>query len=94
MLWPHALSARPRSGLYLLAMNERDAKFFRPLWLRVGLTIVVGGWFLFETFLSQDQLWMVITGIAFGYCIYSFFLTFPKNLPAPPADKPPTQPGG
>jgi len=66
-------------------MNERDAKFFRPLWIRIGLTVGLAAWFVGETLLSHDQLWMGITAIGTVYCVWNFFLKFPKDVPASPA---------
>ena len=81
-------------------MNERDAKFFRPLWIRILVTGLVAVWFVLEVVFSHDQLWMGITGIGVVYCVWNFFLRFPKELPvetspavpAPPAEEPPKQP--
>jgi hypothetical protein len=72
-------------------MNERDTKFFRPLWLRIGLTAAIAAWFLFEALYSHDQFWMLITAAAFAYCIWSFFISYPKGVPTP-GDQPPSEP--
>ena len=77
-------------------MNDRDLRFFRPLWVRLAVTGIVVVWFLVETILSHDMLWIGITAIGVIYCIWNFFLTFPKDLPAadpanpapPPAEPP------
>ena len=81
-------------------MNERDTKFFRPLWLRLLLTAICVVWFVLEAVFSHDPLWMTITGGAIAYCVWNFFLRFPKaapavaapDAPAPPPANPPTQP--
>jgi hypothetical protein len=67
-----------------MAMNQRDADFFRPLWRRIVVTGVVGAWFTYETFFSRDSLWITITAVGFVYCIWNFFLRFPKDPPATP----------
>jgi hypothetical protein len=74
-------------------MNERDTNFFRPLWIRVLVTGVLAAWFVAETVFSHDQLWMGITGIGVLYCVWNFFLRFPRQTPAAPAptDEPPKQ---
>ena len=82
-----------------MAMNERDAKFFRPLWIRVGVTALLVVWFILEAVFSHDQLWMGITAIGAVYCVWNFFLRW-KDLPpvtpaaeaVPPPSEPPTQP--
>jgi hypothetical protein len=83
----------------LVAMNERDAKFFRPLWIRVLVTGVVAVWFVLEAVLSHDQLWMGITAVGVIYCVWNFFLRFPKDAPIDaataipaPSEEPPKQP--
>jgi hypothetical protein len=74
-------------------MNEKDAKFFRPLWLRIAITVFVGAWFCWETLYTHESMWMVITAAAFAYCVWNFFLRFPKDQPAasPPTDETPKQ---
>jgi len=84
----------------LKPMNERDAKFFRPLWIRVLVTGLLVVWFALEAVFSHDQLWMGVTAVGVVYCVWNFFLRFPKEVPvdapaavpAPPADEPPKQP--
>ena len=68
-------------------MNERDAAFFRPLWRRVLVTAILVLWFGYETFFSHDTLWIAISGAGLAYCIWNFFLKFPK---APEDNTPPT----
>ena len=65
-------------------MNERDTNFFRPLWIRVLVTGIVAVWFVLEAVLSHDQLWMGITAVGVVYCVWNFFLRFPKDQPAAP----------
>ncbi len=78
---------------YAAPMNERDAKFFRPLWIRVGVTGVLVVWFALETLLSHDNMWITITGIGIAYCVWNFFLRFPKETPpSAPTDAPPPAP--
>ena len=84
----------------LTAMNERDTKFFRPLWIRALVTGLVAVWVVLEVVFSHDQLWMGITAVGVIYCVWNFFLRFPKDVPVdapaavpvPPADEPPKQP--
>ena len=60
--------ARSRLALYVIPMkqmNERDAQFFRPLWLRVLVTGGLAVWFGLEAYFSHVELWMTVTGLAF-----------------------------
>ena len=79
-------------------MRENDMNWFRPLWRRVAVTAVVALWFGYESLFSHEQMWIGITGVALVYCVWNFFLRFPKDVPAarpavpPPApDEPPKQ---
>lgn len=65
-------------------MNQKDADFFRPLWRRVLVTAVVVAWFAYETFFSRESLWITITAIAVVYCVWNFFLRYPKDPGTPP----------
>ena len=62
-----------------MAMNQKDADFFRPLWRRVVITAVVAVWCAYESFFSHDQMWIVITSVALVYCVWNFFLRFPRE---------------
>jgi hypothetical protein len=64
-----------------MALNDRDLKFFRPLWLRVALTAGLAVWCGLEAVLSHDQLWIGVTGFGVAYCLYNFFWKWPKSLP-------------
>jgi hypothetical protein len=65
-----------------MALKQSDADFFRPLWRRILVTVLVTGWFAFEIVYSRDQLWIVVTGAALAYCLWTFFIRFPKEPPA------------
>lgn len=67
-----------------MAMNSRDADFFRPLWRRVVITAVVAVWFCYEAFFSHETLWITITAVALAYCVWNFFLRFPKDAGGTP----------
>ena len=62
-----------------MAINSKDADFFRPLWRRVVVTVVIAVWFGYETLFSKDQLWITITTIGLAYCVWNLLLRFPKD---------------
>ena len=64
-----------------MALSDRDLKFFRPLWLRVAITVALAAWCALEIILSHDQLWIGVTGFGVAYCLYNFFWKWPKTLP-------------
>lgn len=70
-------------------MNEKDANWFKPLWRRVAVTAVVIVWFGFEALFTHEPMWMTISGIGIAYCVWTFFIRFPKDAasttPAVPA---------
>jgi len=75
--------ARPR---------EQDHPFYKPLWIRVLIVVVVAGWLVFEIMQGSDAMWVMIAVAFLAYSIYIFFITFPKDKPdagskddAPPA---------
>lgn len=74
-------------------MNEKDATWFRPLWRRVVVTCVVIGWFGFEAIFTREPLWLAISGFGIAYCIWTFFIRFPKDAPAAPAARAAPAPG-
>jgi hypothetical protein len=67
-----------------MALKQADVDFFRPLWRRVLATAVVVAWCGYEVFFSKDQLWITITAIAVAYCVWNFFLRYPKDTGGPP----------
>lgn len=77
-----------------MALNERDLKFFRPLWLRIGITAALAIWCALEITFTHEQLWIGITGVGVAYCLYNFFWKWPKTLPAAAAPAGATPPSG
>jgi hypothetical protein len=67
-----------------MALNQRDTDFFRPMWRRIAVTIVVAAWFGYETLFSKDSLWITITAIGLVYCVWNFFLRYPQDKPGTP----------
>ena len=73
-------------------MKDSEIEWFRPLWLRVVVTVLVAAWFAWETFWNRDQLWMIITGAALAYAVWNLFIAYkpppPKKTGAPAAGGP------
>lgn len=68
-------------------MKDSELEWFRPLWLRGLVTGLVAVWFIWETFFTRDQLWMVITGAALAYAVWNLFIKFDKTAGKTGADK-------
>ena len=72
-------------------MKDSEIEWFRPLWLRVLVTVLVSAWFAWETFWNRDQLWMIITGAALAYAVWNLFIAYkppPKKISGPAASEP------
>jgi hypothetical protein len=59
-----------------MAMNERDAVFFRPLWRRILLVAVAAAWSAFEWW-NGDSFWGTLTAGLTAYGIWAYLITFP-----------------
>lgn len=70
-------------------MNTKDASFFRPLWRRIAVTAFCAVWAVIEI-IGRDQMWIFITLGLTAYAAWSFFIAFPKEAPATPAEATPT----
>lgn len=82
-----------------MALNQKDADFFRPLWRRVVVTAVVAVWFGYEALFSRDPLWITITAVGLAYCVWNLFLRYPQNSAGSPPGTtgdgtPPVAPSG
>lgn len=64
--------------------NDLDNPFYRPLWRRIAIVVVVAGWFAFEMLVGHDPLWQVVAGGLLAYAIWFFLLRY-----HPPGDEPP-----
>lgn len=67
-------------------MKDSELEWFRPLWLRLLVTGLVAAWFVWETFINQDQLWMIITGAALAYAVWNLFIRFDGKGDKPPGE--------
>jgi hypothetical protein len=59
-------------------VRQSEIEFFRPLWRRVAVTAFCGIWCALEWYWNEP-FWGMVTGAAFAFCLFSFFLTFPKD---------------
>lgn len=54
--------------------------FFRPLWIRVLVTLVCLGWSAVE-FAGGTPFWGILFGAAGVYCAWQFFVVFAPRGP-------------
>jgi len=52
---------------------------FRPLWVRILVTIFVAGWAAYEWLVSKDQFWGILTLAMLGWAVYTFFIAPDKK---------------
>jgi len=57
-------------------MNEPDAVFFRPLWRRILLVVVVASWSALEWW-NGDSFWGTLTAGVTAYAIWAYLIAFP-----------------
>ena len=69
-----------------MAMKARDVSFFRPLWRRIAVTAFCAVWAVIEI-IGRDQTWILISLALTAYAGWTFFIAFPKDVPATETDK-------
>jgi hypothetical protein len=62
-------------------MTDNELEWFRPLWLRIIVAALVAAWFGWEVLVSRDTLWMLITGAALAYAVWSLFIAYKEPPP-------------
>jgi hypothetical protein len=60
-----------------MALQDNDLKWFRPLWRRVGLAILLAIWLGWELLFTRDMFWALLVGAALAYVGWNFFYSFP-----------------
>jgi hypothetical protein len=56
--------------------GDRNTAFFRPLWRRVAVVVLLAAWTGVEL-VYGDHTWALITGAILAYSVWTFFITFP-----------------
>ena len=59
--------------------REQDHPFYKPLWRRVVIVIVIALWLAFELYMGSG--WLAVAAGALAYAVYTFFITWPKDAP-------------
>ena len=59
--------------------KEQDHPFYKPLWVRVLIVVVVAGWLAFEVMQNSGGLWIGLAAAFLAYAVYMFFITWPKD---------------
>lgn len=58
-------------------MNERDTKFFKPLWRRLAVMALCFVWIGWE-FTNGVTLWLLLAGALTLYSFWTLFLNFDR----------------
>lgn len=68
--------------------NQADKDFFRPLWRRVAVVVLLAVWFAWEALYVREQLWLVIVGGTLAYAVWTFFISWKDDggTTPPPAE--------
>lgn len=56
-----------------MKLFDMNHDWLRPLWVRVLIVVVAGGWGVFE-WINEQHVWAVIFLVMAGYAFWSFFL--------------------
>jgi hypothetical protein len=69
-------------------VKDSEIEWFRPLWLRVVITVAIALWCAYEVFISRDGLWIAITCAALAYAVWNLFIRYDARAAAvnKPAD--------
>lgn len=62
-----------------MASREQQHPFYKPLWRRVAIVLVVAAWLAFELHQGSDALWVAIAAGMLFYAVYTFFITWPRD---------------
>lgn len=54
--------------------------WFKPLWRRVVLVALIAGWTGWEWLWNKDTFWGVMTLGLLAYSVWTFFISFDKNV--------------
>lgn len=71
-----------------MALKENDVSFFRPMWIRGGISVFLAIWLGWELLYTGDMFWASIVGVVLIYFVWNFFVKFPKNDASPPEAAP------
>ena len=61
--------------------NEQKHPFYKPLWRRVAMVVTIALWLAFEVYQQSSGLWIAVAGGMLVYAVYTFFITWPKDVP-------------
>ena len=61
--------------------NEQKHPFYKPLWRRIGIVVVIALWLGLELSRGSEWFWSALAGGMLIYAVYTFFLTWPKDAP-------------
>jgi hypothetical protein len=59
-----------------MKLIDQNHPFYQPLWRRLVIVGVTGGWAAFELLFGGEPLWMVLFGALFAYCAWSLLIAW------------------
>ncbi|MBG1233164.1 DUF3329 domain-containing protein [Aestuariivirga litoralis] len=60
-------------------MNINENPFYRPLWRRIAILAVTGGWAFYDGVIAREPIWTMVWGAIFVYSFYAFIINYPKQ---------------
>lgn len=64
-----------------MTFGSPDHPFYKPLWRRLVIIAITGLWTLLEVFRGGEPLWIVLSGGAFLYSLWTFLITWKDPPP-------------
>lgn len=68
-----------------MKIADQQHPFYKPLWRRIAIVVVVALWLAFELWMGSTGIWLAMAGGMLAYAIWVFLISFPKDDGGPPA---------
>ena len=64
-----------------MANKEQQHPFYKPLWRRIAIVLVIAFWLGVEIWQGGSGLWLMLAVGMLAYAIITFFVTWPRDQP-------------
>ena len=62
-----------------LKPSEQNHPFYKPLWRRIAIVVVIALWLGFEIYTGGGGLWIALAAGMLAYAVWTFLIGFPKD---------------
>jgi len=59
--------------------SDLDHPFYRPLWRRIAIVVLVALWLGYELALGGDPMWQVLAAGLLAYSVWTFLIRYPRR---------------